>query len=365
MQYFTEQIRINKKILSQYQRLLEDKNSIFIWGNGALARNIVQYCEERNIHLEGCFVDATYQKNDCGKLKVYTLGEIKKHYKNFSVIIGHSNYGAGYKKLKSDVQIKNIYCLCSICCKIWDPISTKFITENRKELNGMYQELMDEHSQKCMLSYFESRINDDASYMYDCFKNNISYYQNDVISLGNKETLLDIGACIGAAIWPFVEATKGCYKNIIALEPEKENFDNLMKNVKKRNLKNFLAKQVCAFDKTGKVKFTGNMEQGGINEDAAEYQVYPSLRVDDLWRNEKAASDISVIKINFPFSVPQILIGAKELIREKKPRIIIRIGFDERVLVETYRVIKEIRDDYKIYFRYSIGIPQGLTMFIV
>ena len=87
------------------------------------------------------------------------------------------------------------------------------------------------------------------------------------------------------------------------------------------------------------------------------------MKIDSLCEDNEMTKDISIIKINFPFSVPQILDGASELLRNKKPRIIISIGFCEDVLINTYTKIKNINSDYKFYLRYSIGIPQGLTLY--
>ena len=74
---------------------------------------------------------------------------------------------------------------------------------------------------------------------------------------------------------------------------------------------------------------------------------------------------ISLIKINFAFSVSEVLDGGKNLLKKKKPKLIIRAGFDENVLLETYLLIKKLNPQYKIYLRYTVGIPQGLTLFAV
>ena len=38
---------------------------------------------------------------------------------------------------------------------------------------------------------------------------------------------------------------------------------------------------------------------------------------------------------------------------------------DEKVLLDVYRTIRKMNPQYKIYFRYTIGMPQGLTLFAV
>ena len=74
---------------------------------------------------------------------------------------------------------------------------------------------------------------------------------------------------------------------------------------------------------------------------------------------------VSIVKINFPFSVIEVLEGMTNLIDTEKPKLIIRIGFDEKVMRAVIFKLREMRGDYKLFFRYTIGIPQGLTLFAV
>lgn len=167
--------------------------------------------------------------------------------------------------------------------------------------------------------------------------------------------------------WKFHLAVCGCgwgvYRSIIALEPDENNCRILRERIDELAVRDVTVRQVCAYDKDGFVKFSGEQEQGGIQENAEQYRLYPAVTLDSLCQELKAS--VSLLKINFPFSVPQILNGAKGLLKEKKPKVIIRAGFDENVLVRTYETIKKLNPDYRIYLRYTVGIPQGLTIFAI
>jgi hypothetical protein len=88
-----------------------------------------------------------------------------------------------------------------------------------------------------------------------------------------------------------------------------------------------------------------------------------AVTIDTLCR--ELDCDISLVKINFPYSVTEVLFGGKELFLRRKPQLIIRIGFDENVLVDTCMAVRKINPDYKLYFRYTLGFPQGLTLFAI
>lgn len=77
------------------------------------------------------------------------------------------------------------------------------------------------------------------------------------------------------------------------------------------------------------------------------------------------AEEISIIKINFLSAIPEILQGAKGLLQEWKPRVVIRAAYDERELLKIYLAIKNINPSYRLYLRYTLGLPQGLTLMAI
>lgn len=361
-----EKIVLSKPLTPQYILVKEDKNPIFIWGIGALARNVYNYCVKFNINVDGFFVnvstDSDFMFHD---LPVYSIEQLMETHSSFSVIIGHANYAEGIELLKDINNVENIYCLSSLCYSMYDLIDINFIEENYSILQSFYATLEDEKSKKCLKSYLESRLYDKAEYMFDCYDKDVTYFKNDVIQLSSEETFLDIGACYGKAIWSFLQTVNYNYRSVIALEPEEENYLLLRKEIENRGINNIIAKQVCAYNECGTVHFEGDREQGGIKTSTSAYKTYPAVTIDRLCEELPMGEMISIIKINFAFSVSEVLEGGKNLLRERKPKLIIRAGFDENVLLETYLVIKNINPRYKIYLRYTVGIPQGLTLFAV
>lgn len=358
-------VRLRRKheVIPQYLQIREDLNPVFIWGCGAFAIRVFHYCQNYKIPIVGFFVNVPEEKTEFEGLPVLQIEQVIECYPKFSAIIGHANYKDGKAWLQTVKSLENIYCITSCCYDIWNLISEDFLAENEKILNEFYSDLQDEISKECFMSYFESRTNDDPSYMLSCYKRETGYYQNDIFTLGKDETLLDIGACVGNSIWPFVDAVKGTYRSIIALEPDETNCHLLRNSIKDRAIRNVVVRRVCAYDKNGFVKFSGEQEQGGIQENAKQYWLCPAVTLDHLC--DELNVEVTLLKINFPFSVPQILNGAKGLLNKRKPRIIIRAGFDENVLIETYETIKRLNPTYRIYLRYTVGIPQGLTIFAI
>ncbi len=365
MPNFEDMLKIEDEIVPIYRKLADEKENLFIWGNGALAKRIHRYCEYFGIVVQGCFVNVVSTKSSFEGLPVYSLEELENKYERFSVIVGHANYFKGTEYLKKLKNVKNIYCISSICYDMWNEIPIQFLKDNSDSINDVYMRLEDDLSKKCFETYFESRINDNARYMFPYFDENTTYYRNDIFQLSPNETLLDVGACTGSAIQMFIDTVNGEYATIIALEPDVQNFELLEKSIVSNKYKNIILKKVCANNKNGYVYFKCDGESGGISESSEDCQRYPAQTLDSLCIEQKLENEISIIKINFAFSVKEILEGAKEILLRSKPKLIIRVGFDEEVLISTCSLISQINSDYKFYLRYTLGIPQGLTLFAV
>ena len=358
-------LHIEKNIVPLYQMIQKDIYPIYIWGVGALANHAHAYCDKFDIKVSGFFVNTVVNEKEFQGLPVFELNELIKNHQHFSVIIGHSNYEKGLHDLDGIQNVENVYCISALCYSIYHLITEEFIKEKSEIINHMFEELEDDLSKGCLQSYFETRINDNSKYMFPYYKQGNAYYLNDIFELGDKELLLDIGAFVGNMIWPFVESTHGKYKGIIAVEPDEENFTQLQENVEKRRVDKVILRKECIYNRKGYVNFNGEQEYGGIFDQEDGGKLCLATTIDSLCTELGVEQDVSIIKINFPYAVSEILEGGKFILQKTKPKIIIRAGFDENVLLSAYEIIKKTNPEYKIYLRYTIGMPQGLTLFAI
>lgn len=343
-----------------YKRIQEDNNPIFIWGTGALARDIYKYCENFNIKIEAFFVNDGKLLEEFEGHRVFSLEEVVHNYQKISVIIGHHHYESGIRFLDEIKNIEKIYTIPVVSYEMWDDISLEELHYNKDRWEGIYKQLEDDMSRKCLAAYLKARIQNDAREMFGCYDETKNYYTQDFLELSGSEIFLDIGACLGEAIWSFISAVSGKYKKIIALEPETKNYEKLDKMIKQKNCGDIELKKVCAWKEAGKVQFQGDGELGGITDDEDNGSYERQAVAIDCFEEK-----FSLIKINFPYSVSEVLEGGDKLLKYQKPKLIIRIGFNEKLVLDTFEKIKEINNKYHIYFRYTLGMPEGLTLYAV
>jgi FkbM family methyltransferase len=355
---------IDKVMEPAWKKMKQDSLPLFIFGVGALRDNIYNYLKKYDKKAEGWFVNVGTEQDTIYGMKVYSQEELTEQYSEFSVIIGHSYYEQGIAFLKTLAGCKNIYYLTSLCYDRFDNISEDFLVNNEDAINNIYEICEDDLSKQSFLSYLKARANNKADYMFPYYKEGYGYWNNDVVTLGEHEVLLDVGAYVGASIWQFVDAADGKYDKILAFEPDAEAVEILKEELEKRNLPDVILRQECIYNRNGKAKFVEEEKEGGaIIENAENYIEVDAVTVDSLC--EELDVDISIVKMNFPFSVNEVLEGAQGLLARRKPKVIIRIGFHEEQLISATLLIKKLNPEYKIHFRYTVGIPQGITLFAV
>ena len=107
-----EKIVLSKSIIPQFILMKEERNPIFIWGVGALARNVYNYCMKFDINVGGFFVNVSGNLNSMiSNIPVYDIEKLVEQYSRFSVVIGHANYAEGIEFLKGIDNVEKIYCL--------------------------------------------------------------------------------------------------------------------------------------------------------------------------------------------------------------------------------------------------------------
>lgn len=343
-----------------YKRIQSDGNPIFIWGLGALAKDICRFCQKYDIKVQGFFVDIGETQDEFEGLPVYSLEQVINWESDISVILGHHKYKYGTEFLKKFPIVKKTYCLPVVTYGMWDKLERDSV-KNEPRWEFMYNGLADVRSRECLKSYLESRISENSECMFPYYDDTQNYYTPEFLHLTETETYLDVGAYVGKAVWMFMDSVHDKYKKIIAVEPDSRNFELLSREISRRKLKKIDVIKACVWQRHEPVCFEGDEELGRIDNDNNLGDWLQAITIDEL----SVENEISLIKINFSYAVPEILNGAKYLLSSRKPKLIVRVGFHEKLIMDTYYTIKKINPGYAFYFRYTLGMPEGLTLYAV
>jgi len=151
-------------------------------------------------------------------------------------------------------------------------------------------------------------------------------YETQLILRQTKigDTVADVGANIG--YYTILLADKvGKNGKVYAFEPDKINFEILIKNIKANNLENVVAVNAAVGRKIGKIKLYKSKENLG------DHKLYETLRPSDTSLDREAVQiiklddfvkeKVNLMKIDTQGWEPEVIEGAKEIIKKNKPII--------------------------------------------
>jgi len=139
-----------------------------------------------------------------------------------------------------------------------------------------------------------------------------------------KGIFVDVGAHIGR--FSIEIANKLKKGKVIAIEPERDNFKTLLKNISINNLKNVIALDLACSDKKGVAEFHtfGKGTGGSSLVKMSKHDGKIKVKIDTLDNIVKRLKlkNLDLLKIDVEDAEIYVLRGAKNSIRKFKPKII-------------------------------------------
>ena len=138
-----------------------------------------------------------------------------------------------------------------------ETVTAAWIKKYERELQTVYERLADAVSRETFASVLNYKLSGKLSYLQACTTNRTEDLRT-IFSFGREETYLDLGAYNGDTVQEFLQLTRGRYKKIVALEPDKKNFKKLTDFVRQNELKHITCLQAGVWNDCGSLELTGN-----------------------------------------------------------------------------------------------------------
>ena len=220
----------------------------------------------------------------------------------------------------------------------------EIIHENADKLEEAYHLLSDDDSKKIFTSILKYRLSLDPRHLlislYD------QYFHPD-ITLNNDEIIIDGGANDGSISIKFLSRIKGTCK-AYAFEPDGQNFNLLLENIKKHNFGHIEPVMAGLWDNES----IGFMNTGLSNgkhfyvDDKGTNKI--ELKSIDTFIKEKNIIP-GIIKMDIEGSEIKALKGAKQTIISYKPKLIICVYHKPEDLWDIPLYINSLELGYKFY----------------
>jgi len=224
-----------------------------------------------------------------------------------------------------------------------------FFTQNAKRVDAIINMLADEQSKRIyssMVKFRQTRNKKD----YPKLKSECEYFFGG-LKLIKDEVFIDCGAYIGDTIDEFLKRMPAEYKQIVAFEPDSENFTKL-KEKHGSNPKITLI-NAGAYDKDGEVLFK---EQGGCSR-ITEGEQNDLVRVQVKTIDNLNLEDVSFIKMDIEGAELNALKGAEKTILKNKPKLAICLYHSDEDMLNIAEYINSLMPDYKLYVRHYSFYP--------
>ncbi|MDR2579740.1 MAG: FkbM family methyltransferase [Fibromonadaceae bacterium] len=218
-------------------------------------------------------------------------------------------------------------------------------SERAKLVTELFSDLESKKTFTAMINYRQTGKRKDHVY----HDRHTQYFINNFFTYGKNEVLIDCGAFTGNSIESFLRLPKMEYEQIIAFEPNIENYRILEDKFAKKNDK-FILLNAGAYSKEGKLYFSGFGNSGSISETptGAKEEVSVAVKaIDDLLSLKK----VTFIKMDVEGAEMEALKGARKTILRDKPRLAISIYHSNEDMLRIAEWIHDLVPEYKLYCR--------------
>lgn len=329
------------EIIVDIRSKMENKE-IVIFGAGELGHKVFAVLEDRGIRVN-YFCD-NYLKGNIDKrtgLRIEGMDELTANKEEALVLIAvfnekicHTIYQSFLESGFSEHQLINVKRLGDI-----SPLA--HLGQYLEEYKKVYSLLDDEFSKQVYLKRIQrGYLLTDISSVVDSAEKE---YFDEQIVLTQEEVFVDCGGFVGDTAIKFIGRTNGKYKKIIIFEPEESKQELIRKNMKDYRYDLY---QYGAWNCDTVLKFDSRGDVGSCVSEKGEVEI-KAKALDDIIYEEKP----TFIKMDIEGAEAEALKGIEKIIKQFKPKLAICIYHKPQDLFELPILIKEMRNDYRIFIR--------------
>lgn len=341
-----------------YEALKQRKEPIYIYGAGEIAQLTDRKLKENHIPVAGFVVDDSYATDGAWK-KTDLIG------KGEPFVLIRAIWSSYFK---SDADILSEWDGCQgvyQCADIYEggtieEISEAFYLSHKKSFDNVYDHLEDELSRASFQAFLSSKMENDNMYLIPYVVTPQYFFEDSPWQLGKNECLVDCGAYDGDSIMDFAHATDSQYAYIYALEPDVESCKAIECNMRKHNLENVEIVPKACGKEISVQSFTSNVM--GIYADADGEITVEVDRLDNIVSGDHK---VSIIKMDIEGAETDTLLGAKEIIQDDRPILMVSIYHKKDDLYRSFDIIDSMVTDYVYYLRIHKVLAVDIVLYAV
>ena len=331
---------------SSWEKIKESGKSVVVYGMGNGADKVIDEFIRLDIPVMGITASDDFVRGQ--NFRGFKVRKLSEFEGDFIVAIA-------FASCIPDVM-NHIYSLCNNhrvivpCVPVFgeEIFNRDFIEKNKNEIEKAYSLFEEEESKRiyrgCVEFMFGGEL--DVLKSIACGKDEV--FEN-ILNFNSEESFLDLGAYRGDTVEEFLRYTKGEYKSIIALEPDKRSFRKLLAYVDGKENILPVQKAIYSCDSVALFNYAAG-RQSSFSEKGDEIE---TVTVDTLAENKK----ITYLKMDVEGAEFQALCGAIKLLKEQKPKLNIALYHRSEDIFLLPLKIASVNPDYRFFIRKHPYIP--------
>lgn len=364
-----------KRIQDKYpdpSLIFRNDTPVLIFGAARMGRVFLSNLKKKGTPVLA-FIDNNkkIQGSKAQGVKIISFREAQREYLSSPVLIASLLYETEIYNLLRKANFKNVYPLVYlnlinpdifVSPEYHNTFNSLFVNKNQKDILRLLDLFHDKKSEKVFYELFLFRLTTEKVHINKAESTKKLFFEKDVLPLSNNEFFVDCGAYDGDSVGSFIKSVYGKFNQIYSFEPDGKNFKNLNEKIKKNAWENVTTVKKGVFNKNGKVGFHG---AGTVDARiSTKESVEPSkstievVTIDSYFEGKGSPT---LIKMDIEGAEIEALTGAKQIIKNHKPKLAISVYHRASDLWKIPLLINSINNKYKFYFRhYSNELPDTI-----
>lgn len=342
-----------KETQDVWESLQNTTKPIVLYGMGNGADQIIDWCEAHHVEVAGIFASDEFVRGQIFRgHKVETYTAVKARLTDFLLVIAFASESplvlAHFRKLDEMHETVAPHLPLFNGDEI---VTLEWLEQNAENLQQVYDRLADEESRRVLAGTLNYKLSGKLRYLWEIESDRKEDLQQ-LFCWEQQETYVDLGAYNGDTITEFLELVDGKYKEIIAVEPDRKNYQKLSAYIEEKGLSHVNGVERAVWSEETEMTFS---DSGGRQASllTGNKRTVQTIDVDTLLGNKCA----SYIKMDVEGTELEALRGGAGQISQNTPKLFVAAYHHDRDLFVLPLFLWQLVPDYKIYLRKHPYIP--------
>jgi len=335
---------------------------IVIYGMGDGADKLFLRCEQFGVPVADIFASDEYVRGHVFRgYRVLKYSEVCEKYDHFIILLAFAAFEDGLISKITEYAHKHELYAPDLPLFGGEILTPDWVHDHADDIRLSYSVLADDQSKKVFETVLRYKLSGDVLDLRSCESPRNEIFES-IFHFDTNESFLDLGAYNGDTALEFASQVNNQYKQIIAVEPDKKNYDKLLRTVS--DLHNVRCINAGIWDSSGLLSFSGGGGRASciapdmvIDSDTSKKYHIPVDTIDNIVGD----ADITYIKMDVEGAEHEALDGGKNTLRRCHPKLAISAYHRTHDFLELILKIHEIDPSYKIYLRHHPYIPAWET----